>query len=209
MRTTTPTLILSLLLALVAFGSAAQAAPPGPKERISTVYDEIKKATASAPDQDAMTAALTKTLDELMDYEAFAARTLKETWPKLDKEQRATFMQKFKQLVVQVYGRRFKPKTEFEIAYRNGGEKIRDEGKRAKVYTTVKGAKVAADVDYSFQLDGTGDAAKWLVYDFEIDQVSMALNWRKQFERIIASDGFPALLARIDKRIGTDTDSDD
>ncbi|MCA9513701.1 MAG: ABC transporter substrate-binding protein [Myxococcales bacterium] len=209
MRLAKTNLILSFLLAFLALGAAAHAAPPGPKERIDGVYDEIKKATATAPDQDAMTAALTSTLDKLMDYEAFAQRTLKETWPKLDKAQRATFMEKFKQLVVQVYGRRFKPKTEFEISYRNGGEKLKEDGKHAKVYTTVKGAKVAADVDYSFALDGAGDKAVWLVYDFEIDQVSMALNWRKQFERIIASDGFDALIAKIDKRIGTDTDDEE
>lgn len=216
--------LMALSLALVVAGNANAAAPAptpaptptplddaplGPKDRIDEVYKSIEKATQTVATQDELVESLTTTLDGLMDYEAFAKRTLKTSWPTLTKAQRETFMDRFKKLVVVVYAKRFKPRTAFEVAWRNDGVKYRGEAKaEAKVMSIIKGSSVSADVDYYMTLGGSASPDRWYVYDFEIDEVSMALNWRKRFEGIIKKDGFDALIARIQSRIDRDDGED-
>lgn len=204
----TPTLTratLTLLAGLFFASPALAAAPgevPGPKERIDAVYARVAEATRTVASQDELVVALTKTLDDLMDYEAFAKRTLKTSWPTLTKAQRDLFMDRFKKLVVVVYAKRFKPRTAFTVGWREEGVRYKGDAKtEAKVMSTLKGGAVAADVDYYLSLGGTAAKDRWFVYDFEIDQVSMALNWRKRFESIIKKDGFDALIKRIETRI--------
>lgn len=205
---------LSLALAVTAGAYAAPpaeegAAPLGPKERIDAVYTSIATATQTVDTQEQLVESLTTTLDGLMDYEAFAKRTLKTSWPTLTTAQRATFMDRFKKLVVVVYAKRFKPRTAFEVAWRNDGVKYRGDAKtQAKVMSIIRGGSVSADVDYYMTLGGTASKDVWYVYDFEIDAVSMALNWRKRFEGIIKKDGFDSLIERIQSRIDRDDEGD-
>ena len=76
-----------------------------------------------------------------------------------------------------------------------------DAGDRATVLTTVKGKKVAADVDYQFHVFQGDAGPEWRAFDIVVDEVSMALNWRKQFKNIIKKKGFPALLDKIAKKV--------
>ncbi|TNF32856.1 MAG: ABC transporter substrate-binding protein [Deltaproteobacteria bacterium] len=217
-------MVMALVVTVLAGASAHAAAPDGeaaaapadgdakilgPKERIDEVYATIAKATQTVSTQDELVEALTSTLDDLMDYEAFAKRTLKTSWPNLTKAQRDTFMDRFKKLVVVVYAKRFKPRTAFEVGWREDGVKYRsEEKKQAKVLSVITGSSVSADVDYYMNLGGTAAKDRWFVYDFEIDKVSMALNWRRRFESIIKKDGFDALIAKIQSRIDRDEDED-
>ncbi|PKM07515.1 MAG: hypothetical protein CVV17_01735 [Gammaproteobacteria bacterium HGW-Gammaproteobacteria-7] len=217
MRVRTVSKVMMALSLALLVTAGAHAAPPaeagkaplGPKERIEAVYASIATATETVDSQEQLVEALTTTLDGLMDYEAFAKRTLKTSWPTLTKAQRATFMDRFKKLVVVVYAKRFKPRTAFEVAWRNDGVKYRGDAKtEAKVMSIIRGRNVSADVDYYMTLGGTASKDVWYVYDFEIDEVSMALNWRKRFEGIIKKDGFEVLIERIQARIDRDDEGD-
>lgn len=188
---------LMTLLALATLSIASPAfSQPTPKARVDVVYGHIKTAAATAETQDKLIELVTGELDAFIDYGAFSARTLKTSWPKLTEAQRATFVDRFKRLIIKTYAKKFQPKTVFTIEHRGEGA---DKEGGVIIKTTVRGAKVAADVDY-LMVVGTGGAK---AVDIVIDEVSMALNWRKQFERIIAKDGFDALIGRINKRVET------
>jgi len=189
---------MTFVLALAA-ASAAHADVPTPKQRIDEVYGEIKAASLKADTQDELVGEVTTDLDALIDYEGFAARTLKTSWPALTPTQRTLFMEKFKALVIRTYAKRFQPKTEFTIEHRGEPAYTNADKTEAKVLTTVHGKKVAADVDYLMVF--RPEKKNWFAFDFVIDDVSMSLNWRGQFEKIIAKEGFDALIARIDKKV--------
>ena len=61
-----------------------------------------------------------------------------------------------------------------------------------------KGRKAETTIDYKLAQKG-GD--KWAVYDFITDDVSLLRNYRSEFGRIIKRDGFPALLAKMKKKL--------
>ncbi|MFO0747680.1 MAG: ABC transporter substrate-binding protein [Myxococcota bacterium] len=191
--------IVASAFAVLLAASAAQAAPPAPNARIDEMYGLVKAAVMKADTHDQLVVQVTGFLDGLIDYDGFASRTLKTTWPTLNPTQRATFIDKFKALVIRTYAKRFQPKTEFTVEHRAPPSYLGTDQTEAKVQTTVRGKKVAADVDY--MLVWKADKKAWFAYDFVIDDVSMSLNWRGQFEKIIAKDGFDALIAKIDKKV--------
>jgi phospholipid transport system substrate-binding protein len=188
------------LIALLSMSSSAFAEAPSPWTRIDQIYGHIKTAANTATTQEELTTRLTAELDGFIDYQAFSARTLKTSWSTLTPAQQATFMDRFKRLVVRTYVKKFQPKTEFTVE-RRGDVKYEDGSRNeATVMTTVRGKKVAADVDYIVRWDASGKLG-WRAFDIVIDDVSMALNWRKQFEKIIAKEGFDALISRINKKV--------
>lgn len=188
------------LVGVMAAATPALAGEATPKDRIEAVYGQVKRAAATAATQEDLTNAVTTEFDGFIDYEAFSARTLKTTWPTLNATQKATFIDRFKRLVIRTYAKKFQPKTEFAVEYR--GDVFTNDGKTdATVKTTVRGKKIAADVDYLVSLADVAGKKAWRAHDIIVDEVSMALNWRQQFEKIIAKEGFDSLIAKINKKI--------
>ena len=187
----------TLALGLIG-GFSLPASAVEPKDRIEKVYEEVRAASAAAKTQAELTEQLTAELGALIDYEAFSARTLKTTWPTLNKAERTQFIESFKRLVIRTYAKKFQPQSTFTIEFRGAPVYTDAQKNDVTVKTTVHGKSIAADVDYQLLLSGTPVA--WRAYDIVIDDVSMALNWRRQFEKIVAKDGFKTLIERIDRK---------
>jgi phospholipid transport system substrate-binding protein len=193
---------LALTLVTLAAAPVLAAPPPSPKGHIDAIYQRVKTAADKAETQEALTQKVLGELDTFIDYVAFSARTLKISWEGLSAEQKTTFIDRFKRLVMRTYAKKFQPKAEFAVEYRGDIEYDDDAKTQATVKTTVRGKKnIAADVDYLLHhMDKDGEKG-WYAYDIIIDEVSMALNWRAQFEKIIAKEGFDSLIAKIDKKV--------
>ncbi len=190
--------IIAVTATLFAFSASAFAAPGGdPKAVVEVNYKDLSAMTEAAQNQADINKGVRKMLEGVVDYDLFSARTLKGTWQGLSDADKERFKDKFTALVIKTYAKRFKPKTKFSVEYRKATT-YADDKASAKVYTVVKSSKIAADVDYLFK---PTKADKWRAADIIIDGVSMALNWRKSFRRIIKKSGFDALLARIDKQL--------
>lgn len=189
------------LVGVMAAATPALAGEATPKDRVESIYGHVKKAAATATTQEDLTTAVTAEFDGFIDYEAFSARTLKVTWGTLNATQKATFIDRFKRLVIRTYAKKFQPKTEFAVEYRGEPAFTNDAKTDATVKTTVRGKKIAADVDYLVSLAEIAGKKAWRAHDIIVDEVSMALNWRQQFEKIIAKEGFDSLIAKINKKI--------
>jgi phospholipid transport system substrate-binding protein len=209
-------IVLSLvsLLALTAPALAADRAPAAeapparpsgdPREIVAKTSGQIVTIAHQAKDQASMLAQMTVVLDGMLDYDTFAEKTLKGTWETLSEADRARFIAKFKQLIIKVYAKRFKPGVQFTVTDR-GPTTWTDEARReGEVKTVISGNKVTADVDYRFGVARGTSGGEWRASDIVIDGVSMMLNWRSQFRSVIQKQGFEALLTKIDQRIEKD-----
>jgi len=181
-------------IALCAVDSTALAADP--KAPVAAAYSEIQTLTRDATDRDSLIAGIDAVLSGIVDYDAFARRTLKGNWDKLKPRQRKRFKKAFKALIHRTYAKRFKPGATFTVSWRGVPAYVDELKKKAEVRSTVQGEKAAADVDY---LLGNGPSG-WRVHDIIVDEVSMAMNWRRQFKRILDAKGFDELIARIEKK---------
>jgi phospholipid transport system substrate-binding protein len=192
-------------LAAAPAAPAAEALAPrpagDPREVVAKTSGQIVTIAHQAKDQASMLVEMTKVLDVMLDYDTFAEKTLKGSWETLSPQDRQRFIEKFKQLIIKVYAKRFKPGVQFTVTDR-GATKWTDAGKReGEVKTVISGNRVTADVDYRFGVARADGKSEWRASDIVIDGVSMMLNWRTQFRTVIQKQGFEALLTKIDKRI--------
>jgi len=69
---------------------------------------------------------------------------------------------------------------------------------RSEVKTTIDqaGGKAPIQVNYMLRQDG----GKWLIYDVTVDNISIAANYRNQFNRVINNQGFDTLLADLKRK---------
>jgi len=187
-------------MALLMCGMSVHAGTPPDAPRVlvtdaSTRIIELAKGTES---QAALNDAVTEVLSEIVDFPAFSARTLKGHWGRLSDPQRVRFNKAFRDLILSVYIKRFKPGLEFRLTFRGATEKV--DASHARVRTTLHGPKIGVDVDYEMHAVKEAGALSWRVIDLTIDEVSMVRNWRRSFVSIIERDGYEVLVTKIEKR---------
>jgi phospholipid transport system substrate-binding protein len=102
------------------------------------------------------------------------------------------FERSYNQLVL-----RFLPKR--EITY--GTESIEQD--RAVVQTTLTVHKTDEQLPVQYRLIEKGQ--RWAVYDVLVDGVSLALNYRSQFDKIIRSSSYDTLVQKIKSKLGPES----
>jgi phospholipid transport system substrate-binding protein len=135
-------------------------------------------------------AAVRKLAEEIFDYSDTARRALGPHWSARTPQER----QEFTQLFAEVLDRAYIGKIEL---YQ--GEKVRYvgetiDGDEATVKTrivTKKGSEVP--VDYRLH----SKEGRWAVYDVVIEGVSLVANYRTQFNKIVQTESYQALVQRL------------
>ena len=135
-------------------------------------------------------AAVRKISQEIFDYQDTARRTLGPHWTARTPEEQREFVQLFADLLDRAY---------FSKIDRYQGEKVRYgaetvNGNEAIVKTTiVTRAGSEVPVDYRMHLaDG-----RWLVYDVNIEGVSLVSNYRTQFNKIVQTESYQTLVQKL------------
>jgi phospholipid transport system substrate-binding protein len=132
---------------------------------------------------------------EAFDFQEMAREVLGAHWGKLTPQQRDEFTGLFGTLFERSYNRlvlRFL--GERSTVY--GTESIQQE--RATVTTTLVG-KRDAKLPVDYQLVRHGE--QWMIYDVVIDGVSLAMNYRAQFSKILRTSSYEALVQRIKTKL--------
>lgn len=169
-------------------------------EEVRSILKQQKGSSAATPEQKEK---IKKIVNGFLDYEELAKRSLADEWAKLSGAQKNEFVQVFRDLIERNYVKQLRSNVDYQIDYKDenvtGGE--------ATVHSVVKaerkGRKAETTVDYRLSDKGGG---KWAVYDVITDDVSLLRNYRSEFGRIIKKDGFPALLAKMKKKLAETTD---
>ena len=134
--------------------------------------------------------AVRKVADDIFDFGEIARRSLARHWQPLTDQQRAEFVRLFSDLLERSYI------SKIELY---GGEKIlytneRVEGEQATVGTKIM-TKNGTEVPIDYRLLKRGD--RWLVYDVNIEGVSLVSNYRTQFNKIIQTASYHDLVQKM------------
>lgn len=130
------------------------------------------------------------------DFERMSKLVLGKYWKQANAEQRLRFQREFKSLLVRTYATALFEYTGQEIIYKPYRPK--KDSERALVQTEfVPGDGPNIPVDYALKKGGDG---AWRVYDVRIDQVSMVINYREAYKRIIESKGIDSLIASLGEK---------
>jgi len=189
-------------LALV-LGTATLAAAGEPTERLRTFFERangVILAPESEGSADARVAAVRALVTEVFDVDGAAALALGRRWEALAPPARATFTRLYADVVERAYLAWVGSKARVG----EGGVSVRwleelvdgDAAAVRSVLLTRAGGELP--IDYRL-VRREGD---WLVRDVVVDGVSLAANYRVQFERVLQLGSYDELLARLRDKAG-------
>jgi phospholipid transport system substrate-binding protein len=191
-------LIVLVLLGLAGVGKTTEAdSPTQLVQRLIQTIGSIKKTHnghLSASDQ-AHNAAAAKMANAILDIPEVSRRALGRYW----KERTPTEQQEFIALLEELFAKVAYPKSaEFfsDLKVKVTDERITD--KQAVVRTTVTRAKEGL-ISVDYRLSQNSDT--WRVRDILLDDVSLAMNLRSQFKKIITEHSYEELLRRMREKL--------
>lgn len=76
---------------------------------------------------------------------------------------------------------------------------------RKRVKTKIEVPDEAVDFDVNYDMVFDAKKNRWRIYDLILDEESLMANYREQFDRIIAKEGFNGLMGRLKKKLGNQT----
>ena len=189
-----------IVAAILAILIAREAGAGPPTDQLKGAIDRVVKVVEDPglKGEDRVTerrSAVRKIADEIFDFSEIARRALARHWQPLTDKQRAEFVSLFSDLLERSY------MSKIELY---GGEKIqyvseRVEGETATVATRIV-TKNGTEVPIDYRLLRKGD--RWLVYDVNIEGVSLVSNYRTQFNKIIQTASFTDLIQKLKTKQG-------
>ena len=175
------------------------AAPPAdPTADIKGTVDEVlrilqDKALAAPALKTERKARLVSVIEKKFDFREMAMRTLGRQWREQSATDQSRFAGLFKKLLENTYINKIETYSGEKVVFK----KHQREGEKAVVYTELVRNKVETPVNYKLQAEGD----QWMVYDVEIEGVSLVNNYRTQFASILNKEKFAGLLTRIEEKV--------
>jgi len=178
--------VLAIVLAVPAMAGA-------PTEQLKQRVDEVVRVLSDPSlkgKTDQRRARVRKISEGVFDYQDTARRSLAQHWNDRTPEEQKEFVQLFADLLERAYFSKIDHYQGEKVKY--GAETIDgDEGLVKTTIVTNSGTDVP--VDYRMHLVN----GRWLVYDVVIEGVSLVSNYRAQFNKIIRTESYQALVKKL------------
>lgn len=129
------------------------------------------------------------------DFREMSQRVIGKEWKSLPPEKQDHFQALFTKLLENAYIGKFENYSGQEIHYT--GERVK--GDRAIVSTQIEDNGQLIPIDYIM----TKKDAKWMVYDVNIEGVSLVRNYMEQFKAILRRDKFDGLVKLLEEKNST------
>ncbi len=125
-------------------------------------------------------------------FREMSKRILGKTWRKIDETERDTFTKLMTKLLENVYIGKLEGYSESAVEY--VAETVK--GKRAQVTTLIENNGVKLPVHYIMHQT----QSRWMVYDINIEGVSLVRNYQQQFKSILRKEKYEGLKKVIDEK---------
>jgi phospholipid transport system substrate-binding protein len=152
-----------------------------------------------APGSDAekrLVAQISSELGSFLDVEELGQRALSEHWKGLNAGQRKQFLGLLRELVEGNYLKAMRSNLSYEVRYLKEEEKDGSRWVSTEIQLERNGRPETMSVDYALRKEGDS----WRAYDLVTDGVGLVENYRAQFNKIIAKEGFSGLIERMRKK---------
>jgi phospholipid transport system substrate-binding protein len=183
-------IVFGLMMTLASMAFAAGNATESVRTSVDAIIGILKDAGLDKP---AKRDKIRVVIAERFDFRAMSQRTLATNWKKASKEEQQQFIELFAELIQNTYIGRVEAYTNEEVKY--PGEKVTDD--RAVVDTLIVTSSKEIPVTYRLYLKGD----RWLVYDVNIEGVSLISNYRNSYQEIVKREGFTGLLAKMGDKV--------
>jgi phospholipid transport system substrate-binding protein len=193
-----PVVLVVFLTGLIFASGIFAATNAGPMEQLQKSVDELLRILQSQelqnPDKkNERKQLIDKATNEIFDFREMARSSLGQTWDTLTSEEQDQFVGLFTRLIEQRYKGKLDAYDNQKIIYKK--EIIK--GKKALINTAVVDKDLEILIDYRLK----ENQGKWLVYDLKIENVSLIVNYRRDFDSIIRKEQFAGLVEKISKQL--------
>lgn len=188
------TIVTTFLLSLILMSSAiAQNSSDEIRSMLEQRDEQIKELLGPEGTEytDAQRSELKGIINGVIDFEAMAREALDDTFESISEEERSEFVELFSTIVrdqslnkLDIY--------RAKVTYRT----IEASDGTARVETLAQLENVRTPVNYEMEFKNN----EWVITDMEIDDVSTASSYNRQFQRIINQKGFESLMSSLRKR---------
>jgi phospholipid transport system substrate-binding protein len=176
---------------LLAAGTGAQP-EVGPTQVVQTATQQVLQvvqdgqlAAPISPDQRRLE--VQRIADRLFDFQEMSRRALALHWRERTPQEQGEFVAVFKQLLGRAYIGRLESYAGEQIVYLS--EQL--DGEFATVRSKIVTAR-GTEIPVDYRLHQVG--ARWVVYDVAVSGVSFVANYRGQFDKIIRTSSYQALI---------------
>jgi phospholipid transport system substrate-binding protein len=132
-------------------------------------------------------------VNEMFDFRNMARSSLGQSWNSITPEEQDKFVDLFKKLVEQRYIVKIDAFDNQKVVY----QKQLVKGDKAMIYTDLIGKDLDVPIIYKLQ----NNDGKWLIYDMKIENVSLIVNYRSDFESIIRKEQFDGLIDKMTQQL--------
>lgn len=186
--------IVSSLLLLVLGAAPVQAATP-----FETVQAEVNKVLEvlrnKSLEEEVKREKLRVIYGEMFDQEELSKWCLGRNWSKLSEAQRKEFLPLFQQVLEKTYGDRILAYSDEKIVF---DKEVPIAKNRVEVKTRAVTKSKEIPMHYRVFQDKSGT---WKVYDVVVENVSLVMNYRSQFNEILAKGTPDELLEILRKKV--------
>jgi len=130
---------------------------------------------------------------KMFNFREMARGAMGKNWKTITPEQQDQFVDLFSTLVKQRYIGKINDYTDQEIVYTK--ELIKES--RAMVYSLLIDKGTEIPIIYKLK----SNHGKWLIYDMKIENVSLVLNYRRDFDSVMRKENFSGLVERINQQL--------
>jgi phospholipid transport system substrate-binding protein len=193
-----------LLLSALWLGTMGTASAGEPTDVIRQTTDQVLRiledpGLQGPAKQAERQARLHQIAEQAFDWEAMAQRALAVHWRGRSPQEQREFTGLFRDLVERTYMNRLETATQEKQDIQYVGEQI--EGSRAAVKTIVL-TKRNQQVPLEYRLQKSD--GRWKIYDVLVEGISLVNNYRSQFNQIISSSSYEALVQKMKSRDGSE-----
>lgn len=134
-----------------------------------------------------------KIVDEILDYNELAKRSLGRHYKDRSKEE----IEKFNTLMKELIETSYMKKITSSVDYKLDIKEEKDEEGELIVNTEISSQDGKVQVGFAlFKRD-----SRWVVYDLIIDEVSTLKNYKSEFNKIIKEQGFDMVLKKMENKL--------
>jgi phospholipid transport system substrate-binding protein len=183
-------------IVFLVLATTAQAGEP--TDQLKTHVDEVLKVLENpalrAPEKaDERRDVIRKIANQIFDFEETAKRALGPHWAARTPAERKEFVAIFTDLLERSYVSRIEQYGGEKVTY--AGDQVT--GDQAVVKTRIV-SKTGTDVPVEYRMHKMSEG--WRVYDVHIEGVSLVANYRTQFNKIVQTESYQALIERLKSR---------
>jgi len=190
--------LLVLLMVQLSGGRVMAASDNDPLEQLQKSIDQILVILQSEelriPEKKAeRKESILNIVNKMFDFYAMARSSLGHNWNDLTAVEQEKFVDLFASLIEQRYIGKIDAYDNQKVIYKE--QRVRDD--RARVYTALIDKEMEIPIDYSLQRS----QGKWLIHDLKIENVSLIVNYRTDFNSIIRKEQFAGLVKKITEQL--------